>query len=79
MPSLICQATVRNSSIRQFVSAVQIIKALERASKVDKPPVSAMFTDVYAEMPWHLEEQLQETLDIVQRHPHLLPPGMPIR
>lgn len=54
----------------------QVIEALERASKVAKPPVSAMFTDVYAEMPWHLQEQLADTLELVKRHPHLLPPGV---
>lgn len=53
----------------------EIIKALERASKVDKPPVSAMYTDVYADMPWHLQEQLQDTLELVKQHPHLCPPG----
>lgn len=55
---------------------LQIIESLERASKVPKPPVSALFTDVYKEMPWHLQEQLQETLALIKRHPHLLPPDM---
>lgn len=54
----------------------QIIESLERASKVPQPPVSAMFTDVYAEMPWHLKEQLADTLQLIKRHPHLLPPDM---
>lgn len=54
----------------------QIIESLERASKVAKPPLSALFTDVYADMPWHLKEQLQDTLALVKRHPHLLPPDM---
>lgn len=57
---------------------LQIIEALEKASKVAKPPVSALFTDVYAEMPWHLQEQLQETLAVARRHPHLCPPDMPV-
>jgi hypothetical protein len=60
-------------------SSFQIIEALEKASKVAKPPVSDMFTDVYAEMPWHLREQLQETLQVAQRHPHLCPPDMPVK
>jgi hypothetical protein len=55
---------------------LQIIESLERASKVPKPPVSALFTDVYKEMPWHLKEQLQGTLALIKRHPHLLPPDM---
>lgn len=52
---------------------------MEAASKVPKPPVSAMFSDVYAHMPWHLKEQLADTLALVKQHPHLLPPGMPAR
>lgn len=56
--------------------APQIIESLEKASKVPKPPLSAMFTDVYAEMPWNLKEQLRDTLELVKRHPHLLPPDM---
>jgi 2-oxoisovalerate dehydrogenase E1 component alpha subunit len=58
---------------------VQVIEALEKASKVAKPPVSALFTDVYAEMPWHLQEQLQQTLEVARRHPHLCPPDMPVQ
>lgn len=65
----------REQELRQQTRQ-QIIEALERASKVPKPPVSALFTDVYAEMPWHLKEQLQDTLELIKRHPHLLPPDM---
>ena len=57
----------------------QVIEALEKASKVAKPPVSALFSDVYADMPWHLQEQLQETLQVARRHPHLCPPDMPVQ
>lgn len=56
-----------------------MIDSLERASKVPKPPVSALFSDVYAQMPWHLKEQLQETLDLVKKHPHICPADMPVR
>jgi hypothetical protein len=37
-----------------------------------------MFTDVYADMPWHLREQLQETLEVAKQHPELVPPGVPL-
>ncbi|KAF8068400.1 2-oxoisovalerate dehydrogenase subunit alpha 2 [Scenedesmus sp. PABB004] len=57
----------------------EIIDALERAAKVPKPAVGQLFTDVYAEpMPWHLREQREQTLALARRHPHLVPPGMPV-
>eukprot|EP00879_Flechtneria_rotunda_P012986 GHRR01013560.1.p1 GENE.GHRR01013560.1~~GHRR01013560.1.p1 ORF type:complete len:314 (+),score=102.62 GHRR01013560.1:816-1757(+) len=67
----------REQALRQETRK-QVIEALERASHVSKPPVSALFKDVYAEMPWHLKEQLQDTLDVVRRHSHLCPPDMPV-
>lgn len=27
--------------------------------------------DVYKEMPWHLKEQMEETLAVLKRHPQL--------
>lgn len=33
----------------------EVVQALAAAQKEPKPPLSAMFTDVYAEMPWHRE------------------------
>ncbi len=33
----------------------EVVLALAAAQKEPKPPLSAMFTDVYAEMPWHRE------------------------
>jgi len=37
-----------------------ITEAVRYAEKVPPPPVETVFTDVYAEMPWHLREQLEE-------------------
>jgi 2-oxoisovalerate dehydrogenase E1 component alpha subunit len=33
---------------------------INEASEVPKPGIESIFTDVYSEMPWHLEEQLDE-------------------
>lgn len=33
---------------------------------------------VYDKMPWHLRQQLQEVREHVAKHPHILPPGMPL-
>lgn len=37
-----------------------MVAALEAAEKEPKPPLSAMFTDVYDTLPWHLEQQQAE-------------------
>ena len=37
----------------------EIDEAVAYAEKLPKPALETLFTDVYAEMPWHLEEQLR--------------------
>ena len=38
----------------------EIDEAIAYAEKIPRPDIETLFTDVYAEMPWHLEEQLRE-------------------
>jgi TPP-dependent pyruvate/acetoin dehydrogenase alpha subunit len=38
----------------------RITEALEETEKLPPPPLESMFEDVYAQMPWHLREQLEE-------------------
>ncbi|PRW51143.1 2-oxoisovalerate dehydrogenase subunit alpha mitochondrial-like [Chlorella sorokiniana] len=57
----------------------EVVQALAAAQKEPKPPLSAMFTDVYAEMPWHLKEQYEEVLAHVRAHPDACPADIPIR
>ena len=57
---------------------MQVVKALDAAQREPKPPLSCMFSDVYADMPWHLQEQQAEVADFVKRHPDMLPSGMPM-
>jgi pyruvate dehydrogenase E1 component alpha subunit len=38
----------------------EIDEAIAYAEKIPRPALETLFTDVYAEMPWHLEEQLRE-------------------
>lgn len=38
----------------------ELDEAINYAEKLPKPALETLFTDVYAEMPWHLEEQLRE-------------------
>jgi 2-oxoisovalerate dehydrogenase E1 component alpha subunit len=37
----------------------EIDEAIQHAEKLPKPALETLFTDVYAEMPWHLQEQLR--------------------
>jgi 2-oxoisovalerate dehydrogenase E1 component alpha subunit len=53
--------------------------ALEAAAKVGKSPVSDMFSDVYSQVPWHLQQQREQVLDTARRHPELCPPDMELR
>ncbi len=38
----------------------EIDEAVAYAEKIPRPDIETLFTDVYAEMPWHLQEQLRE-------------------
>jgi len=38
----------------------EIDEAIAHAEKIPRPALETLFTDVYADMPWHLEEQLRE-------------------
>ena len=37
-----------------------ITGAVRHAEKVPQPPLETVFTDVYADLPWHLREQMEE-------------------
>jgi len=39
---------------------LEIDEAIKQAEKLPRPALETLFTDVYAEMPWHLEEQLRQ-------------------
>ena len=41
----------------------QIDEAIAHAEKVPRPALETLFTDVYSELPWHLQEQLHELRD----------------
>lgn len=56
---------------------VQVVDALTEAQKGAKPPLADMFTDVYADMPWHLQEQAAEARAHAERHPGSLH-GIPL-
>jgi hypothetical protein len=37
---------------------------------ISHPPTHYL-QDVYQDMPWHLKEQMQETMAVLKRHPQL--------
>jgi 2-oxoisovalerate dehydrogenase E1 component alpha subunit len=45
----------------------EIEEAVQHAEKLPKPALETLFTDVYAEMPWNLEEQLRELREEKER------------
>lgn len=58
---------------------MQAIDALDRAAQAMKPPLSAMFTDVYDEPTPLLREQEQEVRDMVERFPDDYPSSVPLK
>jgi TPP-dependent pyruvate/acetoin dehydrogenase alpha subunit len=38
----------------------EIVSVIKESEKVPRPSTLSMFTDVYAEMPWHLREEADE-------------------
>lgn len=72
-PLIIC-----TTSIDRF-PGWQVITALDSAERASKPPVSDLITDVYDTPPWNLREQLKEVMDHLNRHPHELPAGVPLK
>jgi 2-oxoisovalerate dehydrogenase E1 component alpha subunit len=39
---------------------MELVTTIKESEKVPRPTVSSMFTDVYAEMPWHIREEADE-------------------
>jgi len=48
----------------------EIDEAIQHAEKLPKPALETLFSDVYAEMPWNLEEQLRELREEKERSGH---------
>ncbi|GLC56792.1 hypothetical protein PLESTB_001149300 [Pleodorina starrii] len=66
-------------AVLRRTTRVQVLEALDAASRVAKPPLSTLFTDVYASLPPHLAAQSAQTLDFVRRHPTICPPDVPVQ
>ncbi|XP_038706947.1 2-oxoisovalerate dehydrogenase subunit alpha 2, mitochondrial-like isoform X2 [Tripterygium wilfordii] len=56
----------------------QILNAVQKAEKVDKPSVSELFTDVYDVLPSNLCEQDELLRRTIKRHPQDYPKDVPL-
>jgi 2-oxoisovalerate dehydrogenase E1 component alpha subunit len=65
--------TEKEDEARQAEHRKAVVEAMKRAEKVPKPLLEDLFTDVYAEMPWHLQEQLEEAKAHIQKHADVYP------
>jgi 2-oxoisovalerate dehydrogenase E1 component alpha subunit len=65
--------TEKEDEARQAEHRKAVVEAMKRAEKVPKPPLEDLFTDVYAEMPWHIHEQLEEAKTHIQKHADVYP------
>ena len=61
-----------------FCGTMQAVQSLAAAQKIEKPPLSDLFTDVYKEMPWHIADQQEEAFKHAEQHPECLH-GVPLK
>lgn len=47
----------------------QLLKAIQVAERMPKPPLAELFTDVYDEVPSNLREQERLLRDTIKKHP----------
>ncbi|XP_071915639.1 2-oxoisovalerate dehydrogenase subunit alpha 2, mitochondrial-like isoform X2 [Coffea arabica] len=53
----------------------QVLRAIQVAEQVEKPPVADIFTDVYDAPPSNLHEQETTLLETIEKHPKEYPPN----
>ncbi|XP_020111674.1 2-oxoisovalerate dehydrogenase subunit alpha 2, mitochondrial-like isoform X2 [Ananas comosus] len=70
-----CDAT--ESELRSQVRK-ELLQAIQVAERVEKPPLSDLFTDVYDRVPSNLIEQEKSLRETVKKHPGDYPPDVPV-
>lgn len=68
---------VEESTLRSEVRT-QVMQAIQEAEKLEKPPVSELFTDVYDVLPKNLMEQEMNLREAIRRHPGNYPLNVPV-
>ncbi|PSS17501.1 2-oxoisovalerate dehydrogenase subunit alpha 2 like [Actinidia chinensis var. chinensis] len=56
----------------------QVMQAIQAAERIEKPPLSEMFTDVYDQTPSNLQEQEEMIREAIKRHPKDYPSDLPV-
>ncbi|XP_009757208.1 2-oxoisovalerate dehydrogenase subunit alpha 1, mitochondrial isoform X1 [Nicotiana tabacum] len=56
----------------------QVLQVMQAAEKVEKPPLTDLFTDVYDKVPLNLQEQHKFIRDAVKKSPREYPSDVPI-
>lgn len=54
-------------------SRQDVLAALKEAEKVPVNPIEDIVSDVYSEVPWHLEEQLENLKSHIRQYPQMYP------
>ena len=57
---------------------MQVMQAIQAAERIEKPPLSEMFTDVYDQTPSNLQEQEDMIREAIKRHPKDYPSDLPV-
>ncbi|KAB1220897.1 2-oxoisovalerate dehydrogenase subunit alpha 2, mitochondrial [Morella rubra] len=66
------ESELRSSVRKQLLESIQI------AEKIEKPPLSDLFTDVYDNLPSNLQEQEKLLRETIERNPQNYPSDIPI-
>ncbi|XP_049410840.1 2-oxoisovalerate dehydrogenase subunit alpha 1, mitochondrial-like [Solanum stenotomum] len=56
----------------------QVVEAIQAAEKVEKPPLTELFGDVYDQIPSNLQEQERFIRDTIKRYPKEYPSDVPV-
>lgn len=72
------QIFAQNLLLRNHMFFLQLLHAIQAAEKVEKPPLSDLFTDVYENTPSNLIQQEELLRQTIERHPQDYPSDVPL-
>lgn len=69
---------VKFQNLNVFRTMLQLLNAIQIAEKLEKPPVSDLFSDVYDVLPPNLEKQERLLRETIQKHQKDYPTDVPV-